>query len=393
MCDEKQTEDKSLRQGVSKREFLRYSGMALATVTATSLALPTRAAPSLGKSSTVAGAYNTVIHKGNLSEKAVVEWLRQLRGKPFVEQSKFDVTAVLKIRANNEIYYVAGVNVENIELTVGTCAEEGALGAAVVAFGQHFEVLEGWVMGAPRGASHSDLACYPCGECRQRLAQYAPVEAPFHIISLDGEQKDVKTRAELLPYAFSFRDLEAGVKTTAALPLEDIADSAIPDETKKTSSIPYDKRVVRVPNLPLNREEIASWLHELHSDVRVSGADRRVIIRLTNGAYVAGVKMENAAYPSSTTAIQVAVAQMNALFGAQTIEEIWTLVRYRESDMNQDQKTIYPPISGAVLQVIYQFAASQDIPVNLFNIAGESRSLPLRELLRGLRTFSRFKAG
>lgn len=285
----------------------------------------------------------------NLPQEEIVAWLKNLRGQPYVKQSGFDVTSVFRVRSAQGTYYVAGVNVENKELTVGTCAEEGAIAAAVTALGHGMEIVDGWVMGAPRTAALSDIACYPCGECRQRIAQYASKEAPIHMIALNGELKDVKTRDELIPHAFSFRDLQHQEKNMAhAMPGRGIesllyrSSDAAPDEA-----------------------QLMAWLAELAGDVRVSGRREAVILRLSNGAYVAGSKIENAAYPSSTNAVAAAVAIMRARYGGQKIREAWLSGE---------------AVSGAGLQVMRQFAES-DMLLNFCASEGITKKAALKQLL------------
>lgn len=326
-----------------------------------------------------AGNNNKIVirRKDSLSFEEIYQWLKDLRNRPFVEQSHFDVTSILKIKTDEGIFYVGGVNIENIELNMGTCAEEGAIAAAVTAFGERIDILEGWVMGAPRGTSYSDIACYPCGECRQRLAQYTAPNAPFHIVTLSGEKKDTKTRAELLPMAFSFRDMEDTGKNLLAAPI-------------LQHNFSCEERLFLAPDKPLTHQEIFAWLQDLQSDVRVSGIDRRLVFKLTNGAYVSGVKMENAAYPASITAIQTAISIMHARFGMQKIAEIWTSIIHRNHSVNEQHSDTFMPFSGAALQVIFQFVSEESIPVHIFTTNGNCKSTTLRELIGSPLAFSKF---
>lgn len=318
---------------------------------------------------------NLLIAKAeHLPFEEIVAWLTRLRGQPFVAQSHFDVTSVLKIHIGEESYYVGGVNVENVELTVGSCAEEGALSAAVTAFGEHIDVVEAWVMGAPRNMEMSDLACYPCGECRQRLAQYMAPDAAIHIVSLDGKLRDTKTRGELLPMAFSFRDLEERSEYSAQTHPKH-SDAAL--------------RLTRQPPAPLDNDQICQWMAELQSDVRVSGVDQKIIFRLDSGAYVAGVRLENAAYPSSTSAVQSAVALMHTRYGHSKIAEMWVQVSYRQQQETEIRNTLVP-LSGALLQVLYQFVAEDDMVVNILDGDGHIRKLTLKKLISDVRTWSKF---
>lgn len=301
----------------------------------------------------------------NLSQKEIVQWLKDLRGHPYVAQSGFDVTSVFKIATPEGTHYVGGVNVENRELVTGTCGEEGAIATAVAAFGQQVDIVEGWVMGAPKGAATSDLACYPCGECRQRIAQYTAPTAPVHIIALNGEEKDTQTRDELLPNAFSFRDLEQG--DVVAPKLAPVAKTEL--------------RLFRTPRKPLDETEVFAWISGLRGDVRVSGYDEMTVWRLSNGAYVAGVKVENAAYPSSTNVQAAAAAMMNAHFGLEKVEEAWLYGAHIDDAKQALEAANHFQPSGASLQILSQFAATPQLTVHRFNGLGVSQTQSLAELL------------
>ena len=312
-------------------------------------------------------AHGIIREADSLSQDEITAWLRALRGRPFVEQSGFDVTAIFKVKAAGKTYYTAGVNVENPELIVGTCAEEGAIAAAVTAFGQQVDIVEGWVMGAPSGVETSTLEVYPCGECRQRIAQYTAPNAPVHIVTLEGKIANTQTREQLLPHAFSFRDLEHNAG----------------DDTKMTApSGEVMSRLFRKPPSALPQADILAWLQNLHADVRVSHYGEAVVAQLANGAYVAGVKVENAAYPSSTTAMQAAMAIMCGQFGRQDVVALWGMGR-GENNGN----AFYLP-GGEDLQIARQFAQSDEVIIARFNAAGEVKESRLTELLSISPTFT-----
>lgn len=299
-----------------------------------------------------------------LPQQDVFSWLKALRGHPYVAQSGFDVTSVFKVKTPVGMYYVGGVNVENRELTTGTCGEEGAIATAIAAFGQDIDIVEGWVMGAPKGMETSDIACYPCGECRQRIAQYTAPNAPIHMMGLNGKKLDTQTRDELLPNAFSFRDLEhngqAGDIPQLA-PVRHITD-----------------RLFREPEQKLTDDEVFAWLRGLRADVRVSQYNEMTVWRLANGAYVAGVKVENAAYPSSTNVMAAAAAVMNTRYGRLPVQEVWTYGFHNNASQREEK---HYTLSGASLQVVHQFAASPQLRVHRFNHAGMAKSAALAELL------------
>lgn len=358
--------------GLSKREFLLYSSSALAlAAVAPAGAL---AASGAEKKEIHMNAIAPIIRKADdLSQDEVFAWLKTLRGHPYVAQSGFDVTSVFKVNTPAGSYYVGGVNVENRELTTGTCAEEGALATAITAFGQNVDVVEGWVMGAPKSMTTSNIACYPCGECRQRIAQYAAEGAPIHMMGLNGKRLDTKTRGQLLPNAFSFRDLEHNGAATAAPPLAAVAK--------------ISDRLYQTPEKPLTKTQIYNWLTGLRGDVRVSDYNEMAVWRLAGGVYVAGVKVENAAYPSSTNVMATTAAVMNAHFGHKPVEEVWVHAFYNDAVKQTAQVDKHHVSTGASLQILREFA-EPSIKIHQFNGRGMTKTSTLQALLSQAPRFS-----
>ena len=93
----------------------------------------------------------------------------------------------------------AGCNVENAAYPLGTCAEQSALAAMVVAGGHEVAALV--VVG------DGELPVTPCGGCRQRLREFAAQQTPVIV----ADAKTVRARftlAELLPQSFGPENLE-----------------------------------------------------------------------------------------------------------------------------------------------------------------------------------------
>lgn len=91
-----------------------------------------------------------------------------------------------------------GCNVENGALPLGSCAERGAIAAAVLAEGPHFGLVEIAVVARTRDGTVQAVS--PCGACRQLIAESGP-SARVGFYSSDNNWITVST-AELLPYAF-----------------------------------------------------------------------------------------------------------------------------------------------------------------------------------------------
>ena len=100
-------------------------------------------------------------------------------------------------------------------------------------------------------------------------------------------------------------------------------------------------------------------------------------MRLADGALVAGVKIEEAAF-QDVNAIQCAAAIANAAFGRITVAEIWSLSHGYPA--KPDDAFITPHLSA--LQTLMEFAEGPDMPIHLFNKAGEQRDMTLAEATR-----------
>jgi cytidine deaminase len=90
-----------------------------------------------------------------------------------------------------------GCNVENASYGLTNCAERTAVFTAVAAGHKRFRA----VAIVARGESIP----YPCGACRQVLAEFCPPECPVHVARQeDLDTIETSTLAELLPKSFRF---------------------------------------------------------------------------------------------------------------------------------------------------------------------------------------------
>jgi cytidine deaminase len=87
----------------------------------------------------------------------------------------------------------AGCNVENAAYPQGQCAEATAIGVMVAAgetaIAEILVVHDGPILAGP------------CGGCRQRLREFAGLDAPVYLCWPDGLQRTL-TLGELLPLSF-----------------------------------------------------------------------------------------------------------------------------------------------------------------------------------------------
>lgn len=115
--------------------------------------------------------------------------------KAYAPYSGFRVSAVVRT-GDGEVF--SGVNIENSSYPVTLCAERAALGAAISQGYRDFEVL---VI-----AGDSDYT-YPCGMCRQFLAEFLGEDSKI-VIARDEEDYKIYSMEDLLPHSFSKEDLE-----------------------------------------------------------------------------------------------------------------------------------------------------------------------------------------
>ena len=110
--------------------------------------------------------------------------------------SGFRVGACLK--ASSGAYY-PGCNIENAAYSPTNCAERTALFRAVYEGEREFDAIA--------IASDSGNFTFPCGVCRQALAEFCGADMPVICTDPKGQYK-ITTLGELLPNAFLPKDLD-----------------------------------------------------------------------------------------------------------------------------------------------------------------------------------------
>lgn len=290
-------------------------------------------------------------------------WLLRLRSRAYAPGSHYNVADILGMRCAKGMLYFAGVNVECLDHRQTVHSEECAIAFMVTAMGKRAAIHEAWVLGAPASLSGpgdhpmADLDGQPCGNCRQQiLGLAADDQIPVHCLSLNGRDT-VKTIGYLLPDAFQFDDFnpEAAAERQAA------RGFLAPDNPEDLM-----RRVLRRGSLP--QAEIHDWISQLESVDYASRIGQAVIIKLDNGFYVAGVKVENAAY-TGLNAMQAALGIATVNFGKVSVEEIYALSTSRRPDM-PERDMVYP-LSLPSLQGLNEFVADPGIPVTLFTQGGD----------------------
>lgn len=113
-----------------------------------------------------------------------------VRAKAYAPYSRFAVGAAI-LAEDGRIY--AGCNIENAAYPVGNCAEASAI-AAMIAGGAR-RIRRIYVTGPGREP------VTPCGGCRQRIREFADLDAVVISHGVEGQPLET-TLAELLPHSF-----------------------------------------------------------------------------------------------------------------------------------------------------------------------------------------------
>ncbi len=132
--------------------------------------------------------------------RALFDKARAVRDRAHAPYSKFHVGAAI-ISGDGTTH--VGANVENASYPEGWCAETSAIAAMVAngATGPGRRIAEITVV-ADRIEGRLTT---PCGGCRQRIAEFAAVGTPVHVVDPSGEGQTFRIE-QLLPSAFEMED-------------------------------------------------------------------------------------------------------------------------------------------------------------------------------------------
>ena len=122
----------------------------------------------------------------------LLEAAAKVMGNAYAPYSKFRVGCAI---AANDGSLITGCNVENSSFGLTNCAERTALFSAIAAGKTKFKAVA--------IVADGDQKPYPCGACRQVLAEFCAPDMPIYVAVHDSlDTFDKTSLRDLLPKAF-----------------------------------------------------------------------------------------------------------------------------------------------------------------------------------------------
>lgn len=135
-----------------------------------------------------------------MDKKELVKEALAAREFAYTPYSKFNVGAALFCK-NGRVF--RGCNIESASYTPTNCAERTAFFKAVSEGEREFSAIA--IVGGPAGAPPADF-CYPCGVCRQVMAEFCGRDFKVYIAKSESEIREYSLD-EIIPFAFTQEDL------------------------------------------------------------------------------------------------------------------------------------------------------------------------------------------
>ncbi|MGQ7247913.1 cytidine deaminase [Halomonas sp. V046] len=126
----------------------------------------------------------------------IIDALVRVRGNAYVPYSSHPVGALLETSDGTRF---TGANVE-VAHYKGLCAEASAIAAMISAGGER-RLKAVYVIGP------GEHLCTPCGDCRQRLREFATVDTVIRVVDANGRLLRRYSMDELLPDSFGPENL------------------------------------------------------------------------------------------------------------------------------------------------------------------------------------------
>lgn len=135
-----------------------------------------------------------------MDKKELVKEALAAREFAYTPYSKFNVGAALLCK-NGRVF--RGCNIESASYTPTNCAERTSFFKAVSEGEREFSAIA--IVGGPAGAPPADF-CYPCGVCRQVMAEFCGRDFKVYIAKSESEIREYSLD-EIIPFAFTQEDL------------------------------------------------------------------------------------------------------------------------------------------------------------------------------------------
>ena len=133
---------------------------------------------------------------GSLELKRLVKIAEKARGSAYAPYSNHPVGVAL-VSSSGKVYPGANVEIAHYK---GVCAEASAISAMVTAGEREISAI---VVVGPA----MEYLCTPCGDCRQRLREFAGARLRIYSMWKDGRLGKIHTLEDLLPYSFGPENL------------------------------------------------------------------------------------------------------------------------------------------------------------------------------------------
>ena len=130
-------------------------------------------------------------NKKNLTSTALINAAKKAQSNAYAHYSGFKVGAAI-LDEQDKVY--ACCNVENAAYPLGQCAEAGAISALIANGGKNIKTIT--------IVSPDENFCFPCGGCRQKIAEFSNDSTQVTMVDGLGQEKHM-TIAQLLPEAFN----------------------------------------------------------------------------------------------------------------------------------------------------------------------------------------------
>lgn len=143
--------------------------------------------------------------KPNIDNKKIEELVSvalNARNSAYAPYSNYRVGAAL-LTVDNQVY--SGTNIENASYPAGICAERSALIKAISDGNMEFSAIV--IIGAPAELKEAKQFAYPCGVCRQFMAEFFDKDTKI-IVAKSKAEYCIYNFEEIMPFSFGKTNLE-----------------------------------------------------------------------------------------------------------------------------------------------------------------------------------------